>query len=330
MISRLPLFITRNFRLKLIAVVVACGMWVGVVYASDPPAIQTYSVHVQPGATLHAGLVLPKPIGAIAVKIAGVSSHVRSSSEVSSHLSATADLSHITKPGEYQVSIKVLLSDSNVWIWSAPKTLEVLVDKETTRSIPVHLVVSSAPPVGFTFNQAQSVVTPADVTVSGPDTVLANIQAEAIVDLSSIRTSLAISEPVKLVNANGPTSEVTVTPSLVSVAVAIASENTEAELPVRPTFSGSGQPPSGYEVTGIQVEPLTVIAAGPASVVTLLSSIATQPIDLSHATSSETVNVQLVTPAGTSLSTGSVSVVITIAPVASSSPTPSPTPTPTP
>jgi len=329
MIRRLPLFITRNFRLKLVAVVVACGMWVGVVYASDPPAIQTYNVHVQPGTSLRAGLVLAKPIGTVDVKIAGVSSHVRSS-EVSNHLSATADLSRITKQGEYQVSVRVDLSDGNVWIWSAPKTVEVLVDKETTRSIPVHLTVSSAPPVGFTFNQAQSVVSPANVTVSGPDTVLANIQAEAIVDLSSIRTSLAISEPVKLVNANGPTSEVTVTPSLVSVAVAIASENTEAELPVIPTFSGTGQAPSGYKVTGIQVEPLTVIATGPASVVTLLSSIATQPIDLSHATSSETVNVQLVTPAGTSLSTGSISVVITIAPVASASPTPSPTPTATP
>lgn len=327
MIRRLLLLITRNFRLKLVAVVVACGMWVGVVYASDPPAIQTYNVHVQPGTSLRAGLVLAKPIGTVDVKIAGVSSHVRSS-EVSNHLSATADLSRITKQGEYQVSVRVELSDGNVWIWSAPRTAEVLVDKETTRSIPVHLTVSSAPPVGFTFNQAQSVVSPATVTVSGPDTVLANIQAEAIVDLSSIRTSLAISEPVKLVNANGPTSEVTVTPSLVSVAVAIASENTEAELPVRPTFSGSGQPPSGYEVTGIQVEPLTVIATGPASVVTLLSSIATQPIDLSHVTSSETVNVQLVTPAGTSLSTGSVSVVITIAPVASPTPTPTPTPTP--
>lgn len=327
MISRLPRFITRNFQLKLVAVVVACGMWVGVVYASDPPAIQTYSVHVQAAPSLRAGLVLPKPIGVIGVKIAGVSSQVRSS-EVSSHLAASVNLSQIKAPGQYQETVKVDLTDGNVWVWSAPKTVEVLVAKEVTRTIPVRLVVTSAPPVGFTFSQAQSVVTPANVTVSGPDTVLANIQAEAIVNLSSIRTSLAISEPVKLINANGPTSVVTVTPSLVSVAVSIASENTEAELPVRPTFSGSGEPPSGYEVTGIQVEPLTVTATGAASVVTLLSSIATQPIDLSHATSSETVNVQLVTPTGTSLSISSVSVVITIAPVASASPTPTPTPTP--
>lgn len=329
MIRHLPRFITRNFKLKLVAVVVACGMWVGVVYASDPPAIQTYSVHVQQGTGLRSGLVLPRPIGDIAVKIAGVASHVRSS-EVVSHLTAVADLSSITKPGEYQVGIKVGLTDNNVWIWSAPRTVEVLVAREVTRTVPVNLVVKSAPPVGFTFDQAQSVITPSTVTLSGPDTVLANIQAEAIVNLASIRSSLALSEHVTLVNANGPTSEVRASPSVVSVAVSIASETTGAELPVRPTFSGNGEPPSGYEVTGIVVEPLTVIASGPASVVTLLSSVATQPIDLSHATSSETVNAGLVVPTGTSLSITSVTVVITITPVASPSPTPTPTPTPAP
>ncbi|HEY6538717.1 MAG TPA: hypothetical protein VI138_06745, partial [Candidatus Dormibacteraeota bacterium] len=138
MIDRLPRFITRNFQLKLIAIVVACGMWVGVVYASDPPAIQTYTVHVRAAGVLQSGLVLPRPIGVVAVKIAGVANFVRSSS-VGQHLSATADLSHITKPGEYQVNLRIQLTDQNVWIWSAPKTVQVVVDREEKESIPVHL-----------------------------------------------------------------------------------------------------------------------------------------------------------------------------------------------
>lgn len=329
MIHRLPKLITRNFRLKLIALVVACGMWVGVVYASDPPAITTYDVHVQAGGILHSGLVLLHPIGTVPIKVAGVSSSVKSSA-VASHLSAVADLSHITKVGEYHVKLSVEQTDDNVWIWSAPKTVTVVIDREVTRSIPVHPSFSAAPPVGFTVNIAQSVITPADVSVEGPESVLANVQAEAVVNLSTARTSLSYPEQVKLTNAQGYGSELTVTPNVVSVGVVITSESTERVLPVTPTFSGNGEPASGYTITGIVVTPATVTASGPGSVLTGLTSVNTQAIDLAHVTASETVTEQLVVATGTNLSVSYVTVVITIAPVASPSPTPTPTPTSTP
>jgi len=328
MIKRLPPFITRNFQLKLIAVVVACGMWVGVVYASDPPAIMSYAVHVQSSGGLRSGLVLLRPIGSVAVKVAGVSSSVRSQ-EVASHLSAEANLSHITKVGEYRVPLKVAKTDDNVWIWSAPTSVQVVIDHQATRSIPVHLIVSKPPPLGFTLSSAQSVITPATVKVEGPESVLANLQAEAIVNLSSIRTSLGLPDrQVTLTNTDGLGSELTVTPAEVSVAVVVSSETAERLLSVVPTFSGSGLPASGYQVTDIVYSPVTVTATGPASVLTSLTAISTQPIDLAGATSSETKTVQLVTPAGTTLSSGYVTVVVTIVPIPTATPTPTPTPTP--
>jgi YbbR domain-containing protein len=329
MIKHLPKFITRNFQFKLIAVVVACGMWVGVVYASDPPAITTFNVQVQTGGVLHSGLVLLRPIGTVAVKIAGVSSNVKSG-QAASHLSAFADLNGITKVGRYVVPLKVTESDPNVWIWSAPQKVLVLIDRQATLSIPVHLNVSVPPPNGYVVNVGQSTITPADVTVSGPATVLANLQAEANVNLASIRTSLSFTEPVRLLNNPGPASTVTVTPKDVTVAVAIDSETSERALPVIPTFAGAGEPPSGYTVTGIVVDPLTVTVTGPASTLAALTSVSTQPIDIAHATSSESVIEQVLAPAGTTLSLSYVTVVITITPVASATPSPTPTPTPSP
>jgi hypothetical protein len=325
----LPAFITRNFQLKLIAVVVAGGMWVGVVYASDPPAISTFSVHVHSGGVLRPGLVLLRPIDNVEVRVAGVSSQVHAGG-VPSHISAVADLSKIKKVGEFEVPLTVVNSDPNVWIWSDPQKVLVVVDSETSRSIPVHITVSAAPPAGYTVDIAHSSITPANVKVQGPESLLANVQAEVSVNLSSVRTSLPIPETVRLTNAQGLSSELTVTPSAVSVVVDIASVSTEAVLPVRATFAGNGEPPTGYTVTGIEVLPLTVTVTGPASTLTALTSISTQPIDLAHVTANETVNVALVTPPGTTLSSGLVSVVITVAPVASVTPTPSPTPSPTP
>jgi YbbR domain-containing protein len=327
MIKHLPKFITRNFQFKLIAVVVACGMWVGVVYASDPPAITTFNVQVQSGGVLHPGLVLLRPIGTVPVKIAGVSSAVKNP-QTASHLTAFADLSGISKVGRYEVPLKVEESDPNVWIWSAPQKILVLIDKRATLSIPVHLNVSSSPPPGYVVNVSQSAITPTDVTVTGPATVLANLQAEASVNLTAIRTSLSFTEPVRLLNNPGPSSTVTVTPKVVTVAVAIDSETSERALPVIPTFAGAGEPPSGYTVTAIEVNPLTVIVTGPASTLAALTAVSTQPIDISHTTSSEAVTRQVLAPGGTTLSLSYVTVVITITPVVSPSPTPTPTPSP--
>ncbi|MGH7706298.1 MAG: CdaR family protein [Candidatus Dormibacteria bacterium] len=329
MIRHLPRFITRNFQLKVIAVVVACGMWVGVVYASDPPAIATYTVPVQVGGVLHAGLVLLRPISPVAVKVAGVASNVKSH-QVETHLSASADLSHIRKPGEYQVRLHIHKTDSNVWIWSAPTKVPVVVDRDATRSIPVHLSVSAAPPVGYTIVAGKSTISPASVTVRGPESVLANVQAEAVVNLSAVRISEPITSQVRLSNTSGLAQELTVSPTVVSVGVVVSSVVVPATVGVKVVFAGDGQPPSGYEVTGLQVQPLTVTVTGPSSVLTSLASVSTEPIDLGHATSSETVLVNLVAPAGTTLSTSVVSVIITIVPLAAPTPTPSPTPTPTP
>jgi hypothetical protein len=156
--------------------------------------------------------------------------------------------------------------------------------------------------------------------------VLPHLQAEANVNLTGIRTSLSFTEPVRLLNNPGPASTVTVTPKDVTVAVVIDSETSERALPVIPTFAGAGEPPAGYTVTGIVVTPLTVIVTGPGLTLAALTSVSTQPIDIAHATSSETVNPQVVAPGGTTLSLTFVTVVITITPVASPTPSPSPTP----
>ncbi|MGH7640526.1 MAG: CdaR family protein [Candidatus Dormibacteria bacterium] len=323
--ARLLRLVTRNFQLKVIAILVACGMWVGVVYASDPPAIDAYTVAVHPAGLLHKGLVLPRPIGSVQVKVAGFLSQVHSP-EVATHLTASADLSHITQPGEYLVKLTVQKTDDNVSIWSAPKKVKVVVDSEKTVSLPVHLSVGANPPPGYDLNQARTTISPSTVQVEGPESVLANLQAEAVVDLSQARVSEPISSPVTLVNTDGLDNELTVTPNSVTVDVAISSETTQTSVGVKTVFAGSGQPATGYEVTGLQLQPLTVTVSGPTAVLTNLTAIDTEPIDISHATASETVTATLVAPAGTTLSPGVVSVVITVVPIPTPSPSPSPSP----
>lgn len=316
--------LTRNLRLKLIALLGACAMWVGVVYASNPPQISTFDVVPQAG-PLKSGLVLLHPLNPVPIKVAGIASNVRHKG-VADHLFAQVDLSQFKRPGEYQASVHVQSTDNNVFIWSYPDTIPVVVDKEVTRTIPLHVVVEQPPPAGYT---ASTTVSPTSVTVSGPESVLQNIQAEARVSLANDRTSLVFDpSPVTLLNTDGLREHLGLTPATARVTATITSQTTERELPIKPTFAGSGQLPSGYQLTGLSPVPLTVSATGPASVLAALTHVLTAPIDISHLTSSESVTVALEAPSGVSLSTSYVTVVLTVTPLATPSPQPTPSPTP--
>ncbi|MGH7609832.1 MAG: CdaR family protein [Candidatus Dormibacteria bacterium] len=312
---------TRNLRLKVIALVGACAMWVGVVYASNPPQIATFDVVPQAG-PLKGGLVLLHPLNPIPVKVGGIASNVRKRA-VAHHLFAQVNLGHFTTPGEYQATVKVESSDSNVFIWSYPGKVPVVVDRETTRSLPLHVIVESPPPAGY---NAATAATPNTVTVTGPQSVLAHLQAEVRVNLSQDRTTLTIpQQPVTLLNTEG-VRRLAISPAQVNVVATITSETTERELPVHPLLAG--QLPTGYQLVSLAPTPLTVTASGAASALVALSHIVTASIDVSHMTSSQSVTVALVAPSGVSLSTSYVTISLTIAPTAT--PTPAPTASPTP
>ncbi len=319
-------FIFGNWRLKLIALVVACGMWVAVVYATNPPAITSVDVPVQVNG-LSPDLLLLHRIEAVPIKVAGVASQVRAAT-VSAHLFASVNLSKISRPGEYQVKLTVTKSDPNFVLWSWPATVLVVIDVWKTANLPVHVVVSRAPPAGYSVNNAATAAVPGYVAVRAPSSILPNILVEARVDLGSVRTSISISSPVSLVNTGNLTQQVTFQPTVVTVHAVITSQTTESTLAVLATVTG--QVASGYTLTGVQTTPLTVVATGQAGVLAGLTALDTQPVNVNGLSKDTTVQVALVTPSGVSSSVTVVTVVVSISPVPSATPTPTPAPTPTP
>jgi len=321
-------FIFANWRLKLTALVVACGMWVGVVYATNPPAITTVAVPVQANG-LGTDLLLLHSIQPVTIKVAGVASNVRAAS-VSAHLFASVNLRKIVRPGEYEVPLTVSKTDPNFAVLSSPNKVLVVVDVWKTASLPVHVVVSKAPPVGYDVNNAATTATPAAVTVRAPSSILPNLLAEARVSLGSVLSTESIPATVSLVNTGNLAQQITYQPTVVTVHAVITSTTTQRTLAV--VAAVSGQVAAGYALTGVQTTPLTVDATGSSSALAGLAALNTQPVDLGGLSKDTTVQVPLVIPSGVSTSTTVVTVVITISalPSASATPTPTPAPSPTP
>ncbi|MDA8329703.1 MAG: CdaR family protein [Candidatus Dormibacteraeota bacterium] len=320
-------FVRRHWRIKLLALVVACAMWVGVVYASNPPAIATYYVTPQVSG-LSSSLLLLYPIHSVPIKVGGVESNVHSST-VRQHLSASVNLSGIKSPGVYQVHLSTQVSDPNVFPWSAPSTVAVTIDKWQEASLPVRVVVPSKdlPQSGYQFDSKKTTATPADVTVRAPASIISQLQPEATVNLSSWKASVDLTTPVVVPLPKGvPSGDVTFSPQVVTVHASITSVSNQVTLPV--DYILSGQVASGYEVTGAQVTPLTVTATGPPGTVDGLAALDTQAIDISGISRDTTYQVSLNVPSGVTTSVATVTVVVSVAPLPTATPTPTPSPTP--
>ncbi len=324
-------FLVRNWRIKVLALLVACGMWVGVVYASNPPAIATYYVTPQVSG-LSSNLLLLYPVRSVAIKVGGVYSNVHSQL-VREHLATSINLVHIKAPGVYQVRLVTTLQDPNAFLWSSPATVAVTVDRWQTAQLPVRVVVppKELPQAGYKFNPLATTVSPADVTVKAPSSIIASLQPQATVDLSTWKAAVDLPTLVQIPLPKGVSkSEVSFNPQQVTVHAAISSVTNQLNLPV--DYILSGQVAAGYELTAAQVTPQTVSVTGPPNIVDGLAAVDTQPIDVSGIKSDTTYQVRLNLPGGVSSSVASVTVVVTVAqlPTATATPSPSPTPSPTP
>ena len=120
---KLSPLITRNFRLKALATVIATLTWAGVVYAANPPDQRTVYVHVpQDISTIPAQFVLVHPIPDIPVHISGTKDHVAAFDSTSLRLAV--GFKAISKPGIQELPLTITNTDSSVEMDNAPTTVQ--------------------------------------------------------------------------------------------------------------------------------------------------------------------------------------------------------------
>jgi len=327
-------FLIHNLRLKLVAAGLACAMWLAVVYASNPPAVQTVVVTQVAAQGLARGLELVgRPGGprGVALRIAGLRSNVQDAASVMADLRLSVDLSSIRAAGTYSVPLRVRKADPSVAVFSQPARVTVRVDRRVTEVVTVRALPRGIAPSGFTATV--TALEPSTIQVSGPRSVVRAVRAVVRPDLSGLRTSLSQPAPVTLVGVPSSLAHgLRVTPVEVTAVIAVTSQLSTRTLPVVVTFAGDGQPPTGTRLTDIRSVPSTVQASGPAAELNQLNQASTEPVDLAAASLGLTVAVPLVQPAGVTLSPATVTVVISVGlvPQPTATPVPSPSPTPSP
>ncbi|MFN2582425.1 MAG: YbbR-like domain-containing protein [Candidatus Dormibacteria bacterium] len=320
----IPGFITRNFKLKLACTVMAMITWVGVVYAGNPPQTRTVTVHVpQATSLIPAQYVLVNPVPDLNVRIGGPRDSLAAFK--TSSLAVNVNWKAVNRPGSTTVPVTVTNTDLTVELIDPPTSITADVDTLDSATLPVNIVITNPPPQGYVTSSESS--SPASVVVAGPHNQLAGLQARATVDLGNRKTNVQADVPVLVYDQRGAqVSDVSTTPAIVQITVAVSASQTSRASAVVPRTTGSVA--AGHELAGIRVSPATVVLSGPQDLLNALDSIQTSTISLNGLTGNVSVTVSLTPPAG--VTAGPDSVTVTISVVSLPAPTAAPTPTPTP
>lgn len=288
-------FLTRvvhNWPLKLAAIGLATLMYGGLVLSEST---QTFNGDIpvvpkgQPADTFL--LTVPPPVTVIRYFApAGVP-------VTTSSFAASVDLASVDPAaGAVSVRIEVISPDARIRVLGyEPQFMSVQLDPIAQQTVSVQVERGVVPPG---LDLGDTVVDPATVTVSGPQSVVRQVVAVRA-DVQIQPSGIDVDQDVQLVPIDGvgnAVRTVDVTPSTARVTIPVFSDRQTRSLPVNPVLSGV--PAAGFEIASVTADPLVVLVEGDADQLAELVSVDTSPIPMNGVSANTTVQATLALPTG--------------------------------
>lgn len=285
------------------ALILAFTAWVAAVNSSDPSEMKAFSQPV----SIHILGQDPKMViqgditSTINVVLNAPKSSWTSLNSNGSLIKAYIDLSGLTE-GTYQVPVQVQVDVRPMQIASVtPQTITVTLDRLTSKTFPVSLVMTGEPEIGYETGAA--VLSPESITISGPASQVEQIsQLRATVSLVQAKENIDATVPVQAVDQSGdPIEGLTYSPKSITAAIPLNQKGGYRNVVV--TVITQGKLADGYRLSNITVNPptVTVYSSDPAKVEALPGYVETQPINLDSLRSDINMPVDLSLPEGVSL-----------------------------
>jgi YbbR domain-containing protein len=311
--------ITHDFPLKAIAVVIAVLFWVANAQNATAAVITVAfdgRVPVERPDNIPVGYVLRGQLGDVGVTVRGAPGVADRVALLD--LRATLDVNSLalgqTEPQDARVIVTVAKDGVEV-VDVSPSTVSVRVERLVSRTVLVQARFANEPPSGARAGDA--LVTPTEVSVTGPESDIARIAAVlGTVRFGDAQTDIETSTPAIPVDAAGvPVDGLKVEPGVVVVKVPVLPIATTRTVPVVFTLRGVVAP--GYWVVGVAMDPFAVTVRGDEKVLSTLDRIETLPIDVGDLSATRTLTVALAVPTGvTLLKPTDMTVTVTVQPLA--------------
>ncbi|MBI2723622.1 MAG: hypothetical protein HYX50_01030 [Chloroflexi bacterium] len=286
-----------NVSLALLAAALGLSLWVFVTDQENPKEVQTFNSAI-PVKFVNA----PNDLAVASVSETSVRIRVEASKNDVKNLraedfAATVDLGGLP-PGQNTLAVDVSPNKGNINVVDViPPRLDVSLEAERTKEVPVRVSLVGSPQQGFAAVSNNS--DPQSVTVTGPES-LVDLVSSAVAEVNLTGQRVDVSESVELKPRDargGEISRVAVNPLRAKVDVNIEQREFSAEFVVNPAITG--EPASGYNITGISIDPRIVTLTGALEVlqsVDAVKGISTEEISVADARTDITRTVQLTLP----------------------------------
>lgn len=315
--------LAQDLPLKAIALAVALLLWVTVAQA----AVREETIEL-PGRVaverpeIPEGLVLRGQLGDVAVRLRGTPAAL--ARVVREDVRATIEPSFVAasrgEPQEARVVVTVNREGVQV-VGADPATVPVRLERVVSRSLAVQARFANGAPAGFVPGDAA--VAPAEVTVSGPESVVATVTAVyATVRFGDVGIDLSQTVQATAVDQAGAAVEgLQIEPAAIQVRVPLLPTSTSRTLPI--LFALRGVVAPGYWVSRVTTDPVAVTVRGEPGVLGGLERIDTAPVDVGGLSATRSTRVALVLPNGVApLEPTTANVTVTVVPLTGTRPFP--------
>ena len=227
---------------------------------------------------------------------------------------AFVDLS-AAKPGRNEYPIRIFPEQVQELLSDFPRTVVVDIEPIIQRDLPV-TVESSGELMDNTFVLDNISAKPGRVLVKGPKSEIDQIEkVRAVLPLGQVEPDHLAPYPVDVValtRDNRPMQYVRCIPLQINVNASLVVASVEKEAYVNAKLVGA--PASGFQVLDYQMDPPRLTVSGSATLLAKLTSLETEPVDISGLSGTTTVEVAVNPPMGVRLRRKTVKVTVRIEP----------------
>lgn len=299
--------------LALVSLIAATALWVAVTDTENPRNAYDYG----------GGLVVNAINVPPGLAIAGMSDNVvfvrvSATDQAFSELTTANFVAEVNMSGERQptsnkaVTVHVVGRNDVDIIEVSPSSVQVLLDEEVAKQVPVQVNRLGATPQGVIVSSIEA--NPTTVTVTGAASLIERVEsAAADVNLTGLRVNQQQQYVLSARDAsNVDLRPLQIEPNTADVRVTVSQTGVTRAVPI--ALQTRGHVAEGYNLTSWSAEPGTVTIEGPVDLVQAITVIDTEEVDLGTLSTDLTRSVQLQLPTGVTAQRTTVNVTLTVQP----------------
>jgi YbbR domain-containing protein len=295
-----------------LALVLAIFIWTSASNTEDPIRTQFLEVPLEYiGLPANAALVGADPRQTIQIRLEGPDSVLQQLT--TEDFSATVDLSQVPSGQQVTADIDVVALKPGATIsFITPEQIDVLIEQQVTREIPVELDVRGS--VARGHNQLEPLIEPPTIRVSGPESRVSQLNFALVTIFlnNTVETLVESSQPVFYDQSGRVASVVGLDLSANEVTVTVPVEESAGFADKLVTVEWVGEPAPGYRLLSVTADPPSVLVEGRPAQVNRLASVKTEPIDIDGLTASYQQSAVLDLPAGITVDPEQQTVIVNI------------------